>query len=84
LPRPKPVRSVEKVALEDLVERLIQLRRDLGYSQYDLAERMEVAQPSVSSFERRGTNPTLSSVLRYAQGLGIRITVNLDVPGRRG
>jgi transcriptional regulator with XRE-family HTH domain len=82
--RTSAVRSVEKVPLENLVARLIELRRDLGFSQHDLAERMDVAQPSVSSFERRGTNPTLASVQRYADGLGIRITVNLNVPGRRG
>lgn len=84
MPRPRAVRSTEKVAFEDLVSRLIELRRDLGYSQHELADRMNVAQPSVSSFERRSTNPTVSSVQRYAAGLGIRITVSLDVPGRRG
>ena len=84
VPRSGAVRSVEKVDLEDVVERLIQLRRDLGYTQRDLAERMNVAQPSISSFERRGTNPTINSVLRYAEGLGIRITINLNVPGRKG
>lgn len=57
----------------DLIERLVQVRRDRGLTQRDVAERMGCSQPNVSAFERVGGDPHMSTVRRYAVAAGARI-----------
>jgi len=73
----------EETTIDDVVSRLVNLRKDLNLSQQDMATRMQVSQPSVSSFESVGSNPTLRSVQRYARGLGARVVITIIAP-RRG
>ena len=75
------VQSVGNV--DDVVARLVALRRDFGLSQGDMAIRMNVTQPSVSAFENLDGNPTLRSLQRYARALGVRVVITL-ITGRRG
>ena len=73
----------EETTIDDVVSRLVNLRKDLNLSQQDMATRMQVSQPSVSSFESVDSNPTLRSVQRYARGLGARVVITIIAP-RRG
>jgi len=52
---------------------LIQIRKDSGLTQREVAERMGVSQPTIAEFERYDSNPTLSTVERYALAVHARI-----------
>ena len=58
---------------EALLKSLVQLRQKHGLTQADVAERMNVSQPTVAAFERYDANPTLSTIRRYAMAVGARI-----------
>lgn len=62
-----------------LIERLVQVRRDRGLTQRDIAERMGCSQPNVSAFERIGGDPHMSTVRRYAVAVGVRIHWQVSV-----
>jgi transcriptional regulator with XRE-family HTH domain len=57
----------------DLMQDLISLRKRHKISQEVVAERMSVSQPTVASFERYDSNPTLATIRRYALAVGARI-----------
>lgn len=56
-----------------LMQELIAYRDDHNLSQEEVAHRMGVSQPTVSSFERYDTNPTLATIRRYALAVGVEI-----------
>lgn len=56
-----------------LMRDLIALRKRHQLSQDAVAERMGVSQPTVASFERYDSNPTLSTIRRYANAVSGRI-----------
>jgi len=57
-----------------LMQDLVALRHKRGLSQIAVGERMGVSQPAVASFEAYDSNPTLSSIRRYALAVGGQIT----------
>jgi len=69
---PEDITAIEARAEElvendiDLLRRLVALREKHHLSQADVATRMGVTQPTVSSFERYDANPRLSTIRRYA------------------
>jgi transcriptional regulator with XRE-family HTH domain len=68
--RVKP-RSPDHAALGSAVE---ELRREAGLTQEALADRIESDFPSIGGIERGTSNPTFSSLLRLARGLGIDLS----------
>jgi transcriptional regulator with XRE-family HTH domain len=66
----------------DLIERLVQIRRDQGLTQRDVAERMGRSQPNVSAFERTGGDPHLSTIRRYAVAVGARVRWQVVIDGQ--
>lgn len=77
-------REIEARALElvqkdsEFLDALINLRVKNGISQGTVAERMGVTQPAVAAFEREDSNPTLSSIRRYALAVGAKITYEVE------
>lgn len=63
----------------DLIIDLIRLRREQGLTQIDIAERLGVTQSSISGFERAGNDPRLSTLRRYAQAIGVRVTHSCEI-----
>lgn len=63
-----------------LIETLVRLREELKLTQTDVARRMETTQSSVSSFERSGGDPRLSTILRYADALGAEVRMSVVAP----
>ncbi|GAA4657784.1 helix-turn-helix domain-containing protein [Arthrobacter cryoconiti] len=57
-----------------LVRDLIRLRKQLGVSQEQLADKMGVTQPTVSAFESMDSDPKLSTIRRYSKALGVLVT----------
>jgi DNA-binding XRE family transcriptional regulator len=54
---------------DELVERLVQRRIELGISQRTVAARMGTSQPAVARLEAGRTDPRLSTLARYAAAL---------------
>lgn len=59
--------------------RLAELRRELGLSQIEMAERLSVQQGAVSRMERRG-DIKVSSLREYCQSLGGRLRLMAQFP----
>lgn len=57
----------------ELMTKLVGFREHHHLTQAEVAERMGVSQSTVSSFERYDSNPTLSTIRRYALAVGVRI-----------
>ena len=60
----------------DVVDALASLyaeRIRQGLSQHDLAERMHIKQPQLAKIERMNSIPSLSTLYRYADGLGLKL-----------
>ncbi|CAM3070582.1 transcriptional regulator [Mycobacterium intermedium] len=66
----------EALAQEDseLLEKLVQLRKDKGLTQQAVAERMHRDKAAVSNFERLSSDPHLSTIRRYAAAIGAIVT----------
>ncbi|MFZ2241947.1 MAG: helix-turn-helix transcriptional regulator [Gordonia amarae] len=58
---------------EALVDRLVQLRKDKGLSQQDVAGAMGVTQSAVARIESGERDPRLSTLRRYAHAVGALI-----------
>lgn len=56
-----------------LMQQLIALRKDRNLSQELVGKRMGISQPAVAAFEGHESNPTLSSIRRYALAVGATI-----------
>lgn len=69
-PRRAKPRSSEHAALGRAVE---ELRRECGLTQEQLADRINSEFPPVGKLERGVSNPTFSSLLRVASGLGVEL-----------
>lgn len=74
-----PADPVVRAAVEDaeaqstLIRTLAGVRHDLGLKQREVAERMETTQSRVSTFERLGGDPRLSTVFRYARAVDAQL-----------
>ncbi|MFG2077937.1 helix-turn-helix domain-containing protein [Nonomuraea maritima] len=56
-----------------LIEALVGVRKQLGLTQAEVAERMGRSQPAVSDFERVGGDPRMSTIRRYALAVGAEV-----------
>lgn len=63
--------------LDKLMDDLVGLRDAHGLSQTVLASRMGVSQSAVSQFEHEDSNPTLSTLRRYALAVGARLRIEV-------
>lgn len=67
----------------DLIDALVRRRRMLGFDQTQVARTMGVGQPTVSGFETEGSDPTLSTLQRYARAVDASICVEVVPKGQR-
>ncbi|MEV1246420.1 helix-turn-helix transcriptional regulator [Nonomuraea sp. NPDC049750] len=64
-----------------LIETLVGVRKLLGLTQADVADKMDRSQPAVSDFERLGGDPRLSTIRRYALAIGAEVFHVVKTPG---
>ena len=57
----------------ELMSNLVALRKRRNLIQQEVGDRMGVSQPAVAAFEAYDSNPTLSSLRRYALAIGARV-----------
>ncbi|WP_416516959.1 helix-turn-helix domain-containing protein [Bifidobacterium asteroides] len=72
-------RARKQIRLDgQLVEQLKTIREQQGVSQEDLAFKMGITQPAVSSIESGNTDPKLGTLRRYANALGCVISHHVE------
>lgn len=64
--------AVEK-AFGDLAINVWRVREERGWTQQQLAQRAGVKQPRIAEIERGNANPTLLTMSRIAQALGVTV-----------
>jgi transcriptional regulator with XRE-family HTH domain len=62
---------------EHMLRALVAHRKKHHLSQDAVADRMGVSQPTVAAFERYDSNPTLSTIRRYAVAVGARLSTEV-------
>jgi transcriptional regulator with XRE-family HTH domain len=73
----------ERTALARAVAlRLVRYRAELGLSQRDLAELLEMKQPQVARLERGDVNPGLETLMRLSGALDIEFTIDVRPANR--
>lgn len=62
----------------EIKQALVARRKALGLSQKRLAEIIGVNQPTISNFEHRTNDPYLSTLQRYARGVGLELIISIE------
>jgi len=62
---------------ESLGQRIGRLRKERGYTQVELAEKIGITQVLVSDYERAGLRPHYEMIIRFAKALGVTTTDEL-------
>ncbi|TYG33451.1 helix-turn-helix domain-containing protein [Lonepinella koalarum] len=79
-----PIERQEKIKRESermLMElRLAEIREELELSQQQLAKELNISQPSVLALEKRGNDIRLSSVKRYVEAMGGKLSLSVALP----
>lgn len=63
--------------------RLAQLRQTVEMSQHDLAAVLGISQPSVANLEKRGHEVKISSLKRYVEALGGKLSLDVELADGR-
>jgi DNA-binding XRE family transcriptional regulator len=79
--RPEIVKNARKKA-DDMVLgiHLAQLRERMQITQEDMANTLGVKQPTIAGMERKGRDVKLSTLKRYVEGAGGKLTVDVELP----
>lgn len=76
----------EQQKIHEMTEELIleaglsNLREELAMSQKELADAMGISQPAVAQIEQRGNELKLSTLKRYIETMGGRLSLMVDMP----
>ncbi|GEM_PF-1160825 len=62
----------------EIIDALIERRKDRSLTQKQVAERIGVGQSTVAGFENEGSDPRLSTVQRYARAVEARCVVSIQ------
>jgi len=72
---------ITEMANEILLEvKLQSLREELEFTQSELAKTMGISQPSVVAIEQRGNDVKLSTIKRYVEAMGGRMSLDIELP----
>lgn len=59
---------------------LVQLRERMQITQEDMANTLGVKQPTIAGMERKGRDVKLSTLKRYVEGAGGKLTLDVELP----
>ena len=74
----KPEFKKEYDALEaeyTIIQTMIDARKKQGLTQKELSQRTGIAQGDISKLERGSANPSINTLRRLANGLGLRLKI---------
>ncbi|MGO2236386.1 transcriptional regulator [Marinomonas sp. UCMA 3892] len=79
--KPEIVKNARKKA-DDMVLgiHLAQLRERMQITQEDIANTLGVKQPTIAGMERKGRDVKLSTLKRYVEGAGGKLTLDVELP----
>ncbi|QUX94392.1 transcriptional regulator [Marinomonas sp. CT5] len=79
--KPEIVKNARKKA-DDMVLgiHLAQLRERMQITQEDMANTLGVKQPTIAGMERKGRDVKLSTLKRYVEGAGGKLTLDVELP----
>lgn len=79
--KPAIVKNARKKADDMLLGiHLAQLRERMQITQEDMANTLGVKQPTIAGMERKGRDVKLSTLKRYVEGAGGKLTVDVELP----
>ena len=79
--KPKIVKNARKKAADMVLGiHLAQLRERMHITQEDMANTLGVKQPTIAGMERKGRDVKLSTLKRYVEGAGGKLTVDVELP----
>ena len=58
-----------------IIQAMIDARRSAGITQKELANRTGIAQGDISKLERGNANPSVKTLLRLAEGMGMNLKI---------
>lgn len=70
----------EKADIILLEIRLAELRKQLEFTQKELAEIMGVKQPTIAGIEKSGQNIKLFTLKKYVDSLGGKLSIDVELP----
>ncbi|MDA8228220.1 MAG: helix-turn-helix transcriptional regulator [Desulfitobacterium hafniense] len=71
---PEFAREYEIIETEyELIKMAVEMRKQLGVTQPEIAQESGLSQQAVSRLEKVGHSPTLRNFLKYLSGMGIEI-----------
>ncbi|MGF1877420.1 helix-turn-helix domain-containing protein [Photobacterium frigidiphilum] len=74
-------KRISEMAEEMLLEVKLQaIREELEFTQSELAKSMGISQPSVVAIEQRGSDVKLSTIKRYVEAMGGRMSIDIELP----
>jgi len=60
--------------MNKVLERIMELRKERGWTEYYLATRADLPQSTISTWYKRDTMPTISSIERICDAFGISLS----------
>ena len=74
-------KRINKMAENLLFEvKLQSIREELELTQSELALNMGISQPSVVAIEQRGRDVKLSTIKRYVEAMGGKMSIDIELP----
>ncbi len=61
----------------DIVDELVRIRKEKKMTQQDIADITGMKRPNIARIEGRKFTPTLDVLVRYAEGLGMKLHMEL-------
>lgn len=78
---PEKQEQVKQMADEMRMElQLYRIREEVAFSQQQMAQALNIKQPSVVALEKRGNDVKLSSIKRYVEAMGGSLSLSVDLP----
>lgn len=65
--------TLHTACADEMIQALIEARRASGMTQKELADRTGIAQADISKLENGNANPSLRTLQRLADGMGMRL-----------
>ncbi len=66
--------------LKELLNVLVEVRRNAGLRQIDVAQALKISQPAVSEFESGNNVPRIDTLQKYAQAVGANVYFTVEAP----
>lgn len=74
--------AIYTACADEMIQALIEARRASGMTQKELSELTGIAQGDISKLEKGNANPSLRTLQRLADGMGMRLKLEF-VPANR-